>query len=69
MALLADIQQHGHFIKLIIIFRLFLSSEKLDIDKKVEFTFKAHEAIQSEPLTKISARESGNKTSIFVSYL
>lgn len=44
MALLADIQQHGYFIKLIT-FRLFLSLEKLDIDKKVEFTFKAHEAI------------------------
>lgn len=45
MALLTDIQQHGNFIKLITTFRLFLSLEKLDIDKKVEFTFKAHEAI------------------------
>lgn len=55
--LLTDIQQHGDFIKQIIILRSFLSLKSLILRKSTEFTFKAQEA-----------KESGTKTSILVMY-
>lgn len=44
--LLTDIQQHGDFIKQIIILRLFLSLKSLILRQSTEFTFKAQEAIK-----------------------
>lgn len=67
MALLTDSQKHGHYIKQITTFRLFLSWEKPDIDKKYKSSppLRHMRLCRVSHKQKVSTRELGNKQDFY----